>query len=296
MTSPENYSSTELLSALAELDAGAFNHASWLKELHRVLICDGEPNASDLLEDAHCRCKFGKWYSGDPHPEFHDVPGFEEIGVWHRKMHDEARLLLNIKAGKCKISAEEYDRFMDVGINFKLELRSLQTDIIQKMCRVDHLTGVWNRSSMQHQLEEEHERMRRAGSICCLVMMDLDHFKQVNDTYGHPAGDAVLQKAVQLFTGMLRKYDSIFRYGGEEFLFCLPDTVGEDAVQIMDRMRLELEKLVIDVKGKGAIQVTASFGVAVVHPDETVTEAIEKADHALFSAKSRGRNRVCLWQ
>jgi diguanylate cyclase len=158
------------------------------------------------------------------------------------------------------------------------------------------LTGAWNRNSMFQKLAEEQDRMVRNKQQCCLCMMDLDHFKQVNDTYGHAAGDKVLHFAVEHAGEYLRKYDSIFRYGGEEFLLCLPNISAEDAVVAMDRIRAGLEKLDITLPGgQTIIHVTASFGVAPVSVDRSVEENINVADQALFCAKVSGRNRVCLW-
>lgn len=271
------------------------SHTSWLKDLHRAMICGGVPNPADLMTDAHCRCKFGQWYYHREYPELQDGAWFENIGSFHKIMHDSARLLLNRKNQGQTISADEYDAFMDLAIRFKLEVGGLQTSIISKVCVVDHLTGVWNRNSMLHKIQQEHERMIRSGAACCVCMMDLDHFKRVNDEYGHLAGDTVLREAINFFNGKLRKYDAIFRYGGEEFLFCLPHAELGDVMRTMERLCAELAQYPIVLKDKGVIHITASFGVAIMSPDETVEDTIEKADHALLCAKASGRNRVCLW-
>ncbi|MBZ0106106.1 MAG: diguanylate cyclase [Sulfuricella denitrificans] len=291
---PANMS--ELLNALRELDAGIHKHASWLKELHRSLICSSEGMSADMLDDAHCHCQFGLWYYGQPHPELQGDAGFETIGKLHKAVHDNARVLLLKSREGQMISPGEYNQFMDMALQFKFEIRRIQTNIINQVCVVDHLTGVWNRSSMMHKLEEEHERMARSEQTCCICMMDLDNFKRVNDAHGHPGGDLVLQAATQLLHKRLRKYDSVFRYGGEEFLLCLPSTTLEDAQVLMERLRSELETLPIELKSSGSpIHVSASFGLAMMNPDETVGSTIEQADHALLCAKANGRNKVCIW-
>lgn len=290
---PANIS--DLLNALRELDAGVHKHASWLKALHRSLICSSEGRAEDMLDDAHCRCQFGLWYYGQPHPELQGDAGFEVIGRLHKAVHDNARALLFKSRAGDAISPEEYNQFMDLALQFKFEVGKTQTNIINQVCVVDHLTGVWNRSGMLHKLEEEHERMMRSEQTCCICMMDLDNFKLVNDAYGHPGGDLVLQAASSLLNNSLRKYDSVFRYGGEEFLLCLPATTLEDAQVLMERLRSELEMLPIELKDKGVIHVSASFGLALMSPDENVGSTIEHADHALLCAKANGRNQVCIW-
>ncbi|MCL4472240.1 MAG: diguanylate cyclase [Sulfuricella sp.] len=285
------------LRVLKDLDTGILNHMAWLKKLHRPLICDEPPEPADLAEDAHCRCKFGRWYYQNcNHPELRVAPVFQKIGELHKAMHDDARILLRRKMTGQKIRLDEYERFMDDAISFEWEVQSLQFEIVQRICVIDHLTGVWNRQSMQSKLAEEMERMNRTGNTCCLCMMDIDHFKTVNDIYGHPAGDQVLQASVQFISQRLRKYDSIFRYGGEEFLISLPNTQAEEAEIILNRLRSEFEQHAIHLQDGSTVRITASFGVAAMHTEMSIQDAIVMADHALLCAKSNGRNRVCMWE
>jgi diguanylate cyclase (GGDEF)-like protein len=288
-------SSSSLMKILRELDAGLKDHTSWLKVLHRAMVSGSAPLPSDLLPDAHTRCHFGQWYYGHPHTELQDGPWFKNIGEFHERMHVHARELLEKRNAGLPVTPDEYDRFMDEAIHFKLEVRSLQSDIINRVCEVDHLTGARNRNSMHFKLLEEHDRMLRNSQPCCLCMMDIDHFKRVNDTYGHVAGDSVLHAAVHFLSTKMRRYDTIFRFGGEEFLFCLPNTGAQEAYAIVDRLRAELAALPIKLKDHEDIFITASFGLANMHPDEPVEDAIQKADHALLCAKSGGRDQVCLW-
>lgn len=288
--------SDSLLIGLRELDAGVMHHTSWLKGLHRAIICGTAPSALDLAEDAHCLCHFGQWYyHNDSCPEMRTNLRYEKIGVLHRGMHDQARaLLLRASEGR-RITPQEYDAFMDQAIHFRLEVGALQSEIINRICAIDHLTGVWNRNGMILHLQQEHERMARSGEPCCVCMMDIDFFKQVNDTHGHCVGDVVLHSASQFVKAQLRKYDSIFRFGGEEFLICLPGIAEEDAMLTLDRLRAALANFPIAIEGKAPLHITASFGLASMTFDESVEDAIQKADHALLCAKAGGRNKVCRW-
>ncbi len=286
---------SSLMVILRELDSGLMNNTTWLKVLHRAMISGSAPNGADLLPDAHKRCHFGQWYYAQVNTELQDDQHFRHIGVLHEQMHELARALLEKKCNGQSVTADEYDGFMDQAIRFKLAVRGMQTDIINKVCEVDHLTGARNRNSMNYKLLEEHDRMLRNSHPVCVCMMDIDYFKQVNDEHGHIAGDSVLHAVVDFFGKKLRKYDSIFRYGGEEFLFCLPNTVAQEVVVIMDRLRLELSELPIKINSHGEVRITDSFGVAIMDRDEPVTDTVEKADHALLCAKAGGRNRVCLW-
>lgn len=283
---------------LRDLDTGIMNHLTWMKKLHRVLICEEEPEPFDSSEEAHCHCKFGRWYYQDNNfPGLRENPIFMKIGAHHKMMHDDARALLQAKAAGQKIKPGEYDKFMDNAIKFKWQVRCLQFEIVESVCTVDHLTGVGNRQSMMLKLTAEMERIARSEQPCCICMMDIDHFKAVNDNYGHLVGDQVLQASVQFISNCLRKYDSIFRYGGEEFLICLPETQLDDAELILNRIRVDLSEYSIPLQnGNSKVSITASFGVAAMTTEMSIQDAVTMADHALLGAKANGRNRVCVWR
>lgn len=283
---------------LRDLDTGIMNHMTWMKKTHRALICEEQPESFDLSEEAHCHCKFGRWYyQGNNYPELRENPVFLKIGALHQMMHDDARTLLQAKAAGHKIDHVEYDKFMDGAISFKWEVRCLQFEIVKSICTIDHLTGAWNRQSMMLKLTEEMERMTRSGQFCCICMMDIDHFKGVNDKHGHSVGDQVLQASVQFISDRLRKYDSIFRYGGEEFLICLPETQLDEAELILNRIRTELTEYAIPLQsGDSTVSITASFGIAAMTSEMSIQDAINMADHALLCAKATGRNKVCVWR
>jgi diguanylate cyclase (GGDEF)-like protein len=159
----------------------------------------------------------------------------------------------------------------------------------------DALTKVWNRRTILEILEREIDRAQREISPLSLAMGDLDHFKQINDTFGHLAGDAVLREAVRRMRGSIRSYDSLGRFGGEEFLLVLPGCEESDAVRLAERMRLEIARRPVEWQGQ-AIPVTASFGVTSLplSSRSTVETLLKAADSALYQAKQAGRNRVAL--
>lgn len=157
----------------------------------------------------------------------------------------------------------------------------------------DELTGLHNRRYLMVRLNEEFERARRKGTALGLLMMDIDHFKIVNDTYGHPAGDEVLRSIAQTLASMLREYDVGGRYGGEEFAVVLAETTPEDMVRLAERIREKIEQL--DDHGKAiGIHVTISIGVAVLNETDTTQTLLQRADSALYRAKEEGRNRTVL--
>lgn len=157
----------------------------------------------------------------------------------------------------------------------------------------DPLTGLWNHEEILGILGKELSRGKRERSHVGAIMIDLDHFKQVNDTYGHMAGDAVLRKIAARMSSLMRPYDAIGRYGGEEFLLVLPDCDREYAAGIADRLRLSVGSAPLDTP-QGMIPVTISLGVAVSSGEgtRTVNALVQEADSALYRAKEMGRNRV----
>ncbi|WP_027720702.1 sensor domain-containing diguanylate cyclase [Maridesulfovibrio zosterae] len=157
----------------------------------------------------------------------------------------------------------------------------------------DGLTRVFNRRSFDERLVEEFKRHQRLNTDLSLLMIDLDHFKNINDTYGHLAGDMVLERVARLFESTFRSTDFIARYGGEEFVILLPHTKEADAEMLAERVRVKIEKTNMPYQDKN-IKVTASIGVSSVRPGslEKDVEILRKADDALYNAKEQGRNRV----
>lgn len=283
------------LDAIRAMDQAINAHTIWLSKFHRALICATELNPADLVEDSHRRCVFGRWYHGlDANAWQRWARELESIGKLHEHMHAGARSL-GVKRGKEPVLTDEYDKFIATAIRFKNALRSLQFKIINDVCLVDHLTGAWNRSSLLRRITEEYERRAREGGSCCLCMMDLDHFKKINDVHGHAAGDEVLRSVVEVVKRRLRTYDSVFRYGGEEFLLCLPNITLDEAELAVERLRQDVETTDITLANSAVVRVTASFGLAQLCSQSSIEQSIEMADHALFGAKARGRNNVCRW-
>lgn len=168
---------------------------------------------------------------------------------------------------------------------------------LQQRANHDSLTGLMNYHSFQETLETEINRSLRYNCSVSLLFGDIDHFKKVNDTWGHLAGDQVLKSISTCLTGMLRDCDSAARYGGEEFTIILPETDLRRALQVAERLRADVEKLNPEFEGT-TIPVTMSFGVACFLFEEDVTkkEFVKKADRALYRAKQMGRNRCCAYQ
>jgi diguanylate cyclase (GGDEF)-like protein len=177
--------------------------------------------------------------------------------------------------------------------------RSLRHAELENASRIDSKTGLLNAVTWQREARVEISRAARTHSPLAVAMLDIDHFKRVNDTYGHLTGDAVLAALSATLRGLLRDYDIIGRFGGEEFAILLPHTDLVTAEQITERLRVKLAEISI-TPGTGSstetpLQVTVSIGVAALaHSRRDLDELIAAADAALYRAKGQGRNQVCL--
>ena len=166
-------------------------------------------------------------------------------------------------------------------------------DALRELATHDQLTGLLNRREFDRLLAEEAERSQRFGRPFALVLGDIDHFKEVNDTHGHQAGDAVLREVARRLAEGLRSVDRLARFGGEELAMILMETDRASALETARRARAALERLPIPLNGGPRLRLTMSFGVAVMPQDADSAEALlGAADKALYAAKTRGRNRV----
>jgi len=288
-------SGEEIRSALKALEQALFNHDQWAEMLFGTVICRLPPDDRDLAEDAHRQCRFGQWYhaaAGTTGVGHH--PGFAEIGLEHERMHQYARCLLRLAERGDAISITDYERFVSSLKRMRLEITTVQRELEDELYNLDPLTGMPSRLGMLTKLREEQHLVKRRVHACVVAMMDLDHFKRVNDRFGHATGDNVLTAFTRHMVAHLRPYDKIFRYGGEEFLLCLPDTELQEGHGILDRLREELASLTHEVDGQ-RFHVTVSFGMAQLDADLAVEETIDRADRALYFAKSGGRNTAAVW-
>jgi diguanylate cyclase (GGDEF)-like protein len=178
--------------------------------------------------------------------------------------------------------------------------RSQRHAQLENASRIDAKTGLLNAATWQREARVEISRAARTRTPLAVAMLDIDHFKRVNDTYGHLAGDAVLAALSATLRGLLREYDVIGRFGGEEFSILLPHTDMTSAQQITERLRIKLAEITVAANhGTGAevpLQVTVSIGVATLETSRRdLDELIAAADAALYRAKAQGRNKVCIF-
>ena len=205
-------------------------------------------------------------------------------------------LMLSAKAQGAFVSpAQEMLQLIAGQVAVKLDLSNAHEQI-REMAMVDGMTGLKNHRTFQQAFDTMLVRASRRRDALCLILMDIDHFKQLNDTYGHPFGDEVLKRVARVLGSAARKVDLAARYGGEEFTLILEDSDADGGRQIAERVRKEIESLRIPNEEHGDVAVTISMGISSYPRDgEEKDELITHADQALYLAKHTGRNRVCDW-
>ncbi len=176
------------------------------------------------------------------------------------------------------------------------EVKRLQEEIrrLSALVRTDELTKLFNFRYFTLALSLEMERTRRSGQPTCLIMLDLDHFKAINDVHGHEVGNIVLSHISDLIRKAIRRLDIPCRYGGEEFTLILPDTTLEQGIRFANRLRVIIENTPVQTLSM-QLEIEASFGVDVYARGDQISEKefVEKVDGFLYLAKQEGRNKVC---
>lgn len=207
-----------------------------------------------------------------------------------------------VNGEKCREAALQDQDLIEIGDTlFKFiagnSLELAYHEELHKLATLDPMLGILNKRSFLDYLEQKCARAHISGVEFALVLFDIDHFKRVNDTYGHGAGDQVLREVARTVAANLRGGDLFGRYGGEEFAILLPETDAEQAMRVAEKLRLAVEAVaVVQDPNPTPIQVTISLGIARFDPDETPPVPprllLDRADNALYQAKRSGRNRA----
>ena len=226
----------------------------------------------------------------DSRSNIHLVSGFVML------VDESRRLFLGVKIG---LSAgdimESMSKVTDELASLTRELARKNKELqaankeIERLMNCDPLTGLSNRREFMNRLDKEIESLCSTCKPLSIIMADIDDFKRVNDTRGHPEGDRVLQLFADVLNEIISPRRTTVRYGGEEFIVMLPETTSEEATEIAEEVRKNFER---ETEKKLGLTVTASFGVATFKPSDTKSSILKRVDDALYSAKSGGKNRV----
>ncbi len=281
-----------IAASLRDLEAFAARLDGWIGEVHVDLNMrlrgevgeDAPPPALDVAP----------WRDGAHHAVLGGDPLLASMTPRLAGLGLMARMLA-AAADAHRFAAADARRFVHEAAAIQSELRRLLGEVWNGLANIDPLTGLGNRAAMMRRLTIETDRHTRAHQPCSLAVLDLDRFKEVNDSFGHVAGDTVLRSLASLLAASVRPYDAVFRYAGDEFLVCFPNADLRTAWAVAERLRTKIASWTIPLRDDQAITTTISIGIALLHPDGAVETAVEHADAALYAAKRNGRDCVVVY-
>ncbi len=289
----EKFDSEQFDSLAVNLQGILYGHFRRIGQFHKALVTRSPVQDYDYEENDSSRvCNFGQWQNSQAAPEIRQNKEFIELGNIHEDLHAAMRDLLRKAWNDGPVTAADYDIFLKTYNSFTDKLTGLINDINFAQYQFDPLTNLLNRRAFRKILEYEFSLLQRNKRRCTVAMADIDYFKNINDAYGHPSGDAVLKSLADLFLKQLRGYDTVGRHGGEEFIFCLPGTALVTAKRTMDRLRKKVEQTGIPLIDGNVIHVTLSIGMAELKAKDAIDETLRHVDEALYKAKEKGRNRI----
>lgn len=235
---------------------------------------------------------------GDVHSKVEEAGAYFNLKIKCTKSVQEILQEANIRLSLLNLDFDQMNKEL---IQAKIHLENITSElekknqILDNLANIDGLTGVYNHRYFQNTLDQEISRATRNEGAISILLIDIDHFKHFNDTYGHQVGDFVLTEFARTIQDSIRKYDTLARYGGEEFVVILPETSTEDALGVAEKIRSIIDETVFD-DGREKYHITASFGQACSRPatedDFSKNDFINRADQALYQAKEKGRNCV----
>jgi diguanylate cyclase (GGDEF)-like protein len=275
-----------------EFDAAIESHLSWTRRVLRCAVLRTSPGEDVLAADAHCRCRFGRWFTQKlALLESVDAAASARVLTQHEHMHDAVRSLCTALLAGEPGNARDLDQFETTQSALVTDLAGLKTRILSHAARLDALTGL----PLRYGLEDEFDRARaldqRNGQLLVVMLADIDHFKNVNDSFGHALGDQALLHVAKTLRAAIRRGEPVFRFGGEEFLLLL-HAVDRPAAQVAAQRILQaVRDAPGPVAGSRPLQLRISAGLCAAGPDETMAQAVARADHAMYAAKHGGRDR-----
>ncbi len=278
-------------SLISGIDQGIQAHLAWNQRLMRCSLLHESPEDEMLRPDAHRRCLFGRWFL----TEKSALAGFDpavtaELEQQHQRLHDAVRALCAASSQGRAATLEAFQAYEAGQTGMVACLNTLRQKVAESLWQHDALTGLPLRNGLDYAFRIRQKDAARDGQALHLAMVDVDHFKKVNDTWGHSVGDLALQHLARLMTGCLRENDIVLRYGGEEFLFLLLGAESPEAV--LQRLLDEVRTHPLRLEGGRSLTMTVTAGLARVEPQDSLAAVIDRADQALLQGKQAGRDRV----
>ena len=270
------------------------SHLIWLTRLAQLIKDEQTENFVELNDTM---CKFGSWLHGDAKTIIQNNSKYKAIDNLHKNLHLFAKKIFNqIGKGEHHILITYLEKCELISLSIGTDLALIDNILMNKRITKDSLTSALNREALRGVFESQYELSLATNSSFVLAMCDLDFFKNINDNYGHVAGDQLLKSFVKIVKQNIRTSDVIVRYGGEEFIIMLPAINKEKGKEVLENIRKSFQDSYI-LFNKENINATVSMGMIEIKPEDIykkdlVDEYIMIADRELYMAKQRGRNRI----
>jgi diguanylate cyclase (GGDEF)-like protein len=277
---------------VTELDAAVEAHMGWTRRIVRCAVLHTTPGDDVLDPMAHTLCRFGAWFTANRSQfEALDPAAAQRVETVHRAMHDAIRSICAHVMGGQPGQDGDLDAFESSQAELISLLAGLKTLILSNAVRFDPLTELPLRYNIENDFSLYQKEARRNRTLLYVVMIDVDHFKPINDTYGHLVGDKVLRHLADTLKRTLRSDEPLYRYGGEEFLWLLKCKSPEEARQSARRVLATVGTTPVPIDEEETLRLTITLGLARAGEMEDLSSAIKRADLALYEGKNLGRNR-----
>lgn len=287
--------SPELENFITELDAAVEAHLDWTRRVMRCAVLRTVPGEDVLAPLSHTLCHFGRWFVSKQ-------SDFEKLGaqntkrllVVHQSMHDAIRsICADVLAGRPGRS-ENLEVFEQTQTELIGLLAGFKTKFLANAVRHDHLTGLPLRYGLEEEFIQLQKICKRNKSLIYVAMIDVDHFKRINDNHGHTVGDIALSHLAGVLKGNIRPGEPLYRFGGEEFLLLMQTKFPDDVILAAERLINVVRSAPVPIPPGEPLAITVTMGISAVGEDEELRSGIERADKALYKGKSAGRDRYVI--
>ena len=287
--------SSEIENFITELDAAVEAHLNWTRRVMRCAVLHTSPGEDVLDPLAHTLCRFGRWFVSRQ-SDFEKISrqNTQQLLTAHQAMHDAIRVICaDVLAGRPGQSSN-LDVFEQTQAELIELLAKFKTKFLATAARHDHLTGLPLRYGLEEELIQLQKLCQRNKSLLYAVMIDVDHFKRINDTYGHSVGDIALRHLADTLKRNIRPSEPLYRFGGEEFLLLMQTYSPEETALAAERLINVVRGASIMTPQGKPLAMTTTMGLSIVKGDEGLLGVIERADRALYAGKNAGRDRFVI--
>ena len=267
----------------------------WTRRVLRCVVLGESPGKDVLAPLAHTLCRFGRWFVlNKPHFEKIDTDSARRLTDVHQSMHEAIRsICTDVLAGR-RGQSTDLDIFEQTQTELIKLLAEFKTHFLANAARHDPLTGLPLRYGLEVEFNQVRKNCQRNETQLYVGIIDVDHFKRVNDSYGHPVGDLVLRHLAHTLRRVVRANEPLFRFGGEEFLVLMQCHGSESAAVTAQRIIQAVRDAPVPMPQGGPLPLAVTLGLARVGADEDINSAVERADKALYAGKHAGRDRYVI--